>query len=154
MKHLLAILIGLSFFGCYDSVKKPKRPDNLISEAKMVDIMYDTYLLNSAKGINKKMLEINGIYPQNYVYEKYGIDSTQFANSNNYYAYDTKTYESILQRIKDKINITKKEYEDLDKAEEKERQAKADSIKKAKARERDSLSGKKLISEIKPEGKN
>ncbi len=69
--------------------------------------MYDVFLLNAAKGINKKILEKNGISPQEYVYKKHNIDSLQFALSNNYYSYDTKTYEKIMENVKIKIEADK-----------------------------------------------
>lgn len=127
------------FFGCNNSIKKPKRPDNLIPKEKMADIMYDAYLLNSAKGINKIKLEESGLFPEKYIFEKYQIDSLQFANSNNYYAYDTKTYESIIKRIKERIESDKKKYEALDQIEEAERKKKSDSIRNLRAKEKDSL---------------
>ena len=138
MKKLLYIIIIL-IFSCNPSVEKPKKPNNLISEDKMVDIMYDVFILNSAKGVNKKMLELNGVLPEKYVFEKYGIDSTQFAESNNYYVYNTKTYESILNKIAEKINLKKKEYEALDKIEEAAKKKKEDSIRAARAKQKDSL---------------
>jgi hypothetical protein len=153
MKRLIYILICV-FFSCNSAVEKPKKPENLISEEKMVDIMYDVFLLNSAKGVNKKLLELNGVFPEQYVFEKYKIDSTQFANSNNYYAYDTKTYESILNRIKEKIDLKKKEFEALEKVEEAERIRKADSIKEVRAKERDSLVKYDKIDLKKPKGIN
>jgi hypothetical protein len=153
MKRLIYILICV-FFSCNSAVEKPKKPENLISEEKMVDIMYDVFLLNSAKGVNKKLLELNGVFPEQYVFEKYKIDSTQFANSNNYYAYDTKTYESILNRIKEKIDLKKKEFEALEKVEEAERIRKADSIKEVRAKERDSLVKYDKIELKKPKGIN
>lgn len=138
MKKLLYIIIIL-IFSCNPSVEKPKKPNNLISEDKMVDIMYDVFILNSAKGVNKKMLELNGVLPEKYVFEKYGIDSTQFAESNNYYVYNTKTYESILNKIAEKIALKKKEYEALDKIEEAAKKKKEDSIRAARAKQKDSL---------------
>jgi hypothetical protein len=138
MKRLFYIMVCL-FFSCNPSVEKPIKPENLIPEDKMVDIMYDIFILNSAKGVNKKMLELNGILPKDYVFEKYSIDSTQFAESNNYYVYDTKTYESILNRIAEKIDAKKKEYEALDKIEEAEKKRKEDSIKLVRIKEKDSL---------------
>jgi hypothetical protein len=153
MKRLIYILICV-FFSCNSAVENPKKPENLISEEKMVDIMYDVFLLNSAKGVNKKLLENNGVFPEQYVFEKHKIDSIQFANSNNYYAYDTKTYESILNRIKEKIDLKKKEYEALEKVEEAERIRKADSIKEVRAKERDSLVKNNKIELIKPKGIN
>ncbi len=137
MKKLLYLVICI-FFSC-NNIEKPKKPDGLISKEIMADIMYDVFLLNSAKGVNKKLLELNGVLPEKYVFEKYNIDSTQFANSNNYYAYDTKTYESILNRIKEKIDSKKKEYEALDKVEEAARSKKTDSIRAIRAKAKDSV---------------
>lgn len=138
MKKLLYILICF-FFSCNSAIEKPQKPENLIPENKMVDIMYDVFLLNSAKGVNKIILEVNGVMPEKYIFEKYSIDSTQFAESNNYYVYNTKTYESILNKIKEKIDLKKKEYEALDKIEEAEKMKKADSIRKIRVKEKDSL---------------
>ena len=138
MKKLLYIVICL-FFSCNPSIEKPKKPENLIPEDKMVDIMYDVFILNSAKGVNKKMLELNGVLPKDYVFEKYSIDSTQFAESNNYYVYNTKTYESILDKVAEKIEVKKKEYEAIDKIEEAEKRRKEDSIRAVRSREKDSL---------------
>jgi len=139
MRNLLSFIVLLTFFGCGDGIERPPKPEDLISQDEMAEIMYDVYLLNSAKGVNKKILEENGIYPEKYVFEKYGIDSTQFAKSNDYYAYDIKTYESILQKIKEKIELKKTEYEALEKAEEEARKKKEDSLRKVRTKEKDSL---------------
>lgn len=149
MKKLFFILICF-FFSCNSGIEKPQKPENLIPEEKMADIMYDVFLLNSAKGVNKIILEANGVLPEKYVFEKYSIDSTQFAESNNYYVYNTKTYESILNRIKEKIDLNKKEYEALDKIEEAERKKKADSIREIRTKEKDSFI---KIGELKTIGK-
>lgn len=146
MKKLFYIIICF-FFSCNSSIEKPQKPENLIPEDKMAEIMYDVFLLNSAKGVNKIILEVNGVMPENYIFEKYSIDSTQFAESNNYYVYNTKTYESILNKIKEKIDLKKKEYEALDKIEEAEKMKKADSIREIRKREKDSLV---KIGELKP----
>lgn len=146
MKKLFYIVICF-FFSCNSAIEKPQKPQNLIPEEKMADIMYDVFLLNSAKGVNKVILETNGVLPEKYVFEKYSIDSTQFAESNNYYVYNTKTYESILNRIKEKIDLKKKEYEALDKIEEAEKKKKADSIRAIRSKEKDSLL---KIGELKP----
>lgn len=153
MKKTLYIIICF-FFSCNTSIEKPKKPDHLISEMEMIDIMYDVFLLNSAKGVNKKVLEYNGVFPENYVFEKYSIDSTQFAESNNYYAYDTKIYESILKRLKEKIDGKKKEYEALDKLEEAANKKKADSLRAVRVKEKDSLLKINGIKPIRNEQKN
>ena len=106
MKYCVFIIVLLVFLGCTDS-DRPAKPDNLIGEAQMSDIIYDVFLLNAAKGINKRILENNGILPQEYVYKKYSIDSLQFAKSNDYYSYDVKTYESIMERVKQRLELEK-----------------------------------------------
>ena len=134
MKYLIYIFVIVLCFGC-QNVERPKKPDNLISEGKMADIFYDVFILNSAKGINKKIIEANGVFPEDYVFEKYNIDSLQFALSNNYYAYNTKVYSSIMDEVKAKINAEKKVYEALKEAEfelERKEKRKRDSIKKIK----------------------
>lgn len=147
MKNIINIFTLLIILGCNTAIEKPKKPDQLITEAKMADIMYDIFLLNAAKGVNKTLLENSGIDPEQYVFEKHGIDSTQFANSNNYYSYDTKTYESILQRVKDKIDVEKKEYEAIEDAEEQARARTADSLREVRAKTKDSLIN---IKDLKP----
>ena len=125
MKHFFYILIFISFFGC-NSINRPKKPKDLISTEKMSAIMYDLYILNAAKGVNKKVLELNGIMPLEYVYKKHGVDSLQFAESNTYYAYDTKIYSEIVHKVKADLEKDKVLYEKLTKEEQ---QAK-DSIRK------------------------
>lgn len=147
MKNLVGIIIILLFFGCGNSIEKPEKPENLIPEDKMIEILYDAFLLNSAKGINKIKLEESGLLPEKYIFDKYQIDSTQFANSNNYYAYDTKTYESILKRLREKIEKDKKEFEALDLVEEDAKKKISDSLRKIHAKEKDSLF---KIGELKP----
>jgi len=116
---LKLLILTLLLSSCY-GLQKPEKPDNLISEDKMVDILIELTLVSSAKGINKRELENRGIVPDTFVYKKHKIDSTQFANSNTYYAYDIKTYTEIYQRVKDSLEILRTIYK------------KADSIEKAK----------------------
>ena len=59
MKKL--ILIFLIFHSCGFTNDETLVPDNLISEEKMIDILYDMSLISVSKGINKKILENNGV---------------------------------------------------------------------------------------------
>ncbi|MBO3099118.1 DUF4296 domain-containing protein [Gelidibacter pelagius] len=134
MKHLFYILILISFVGC-NTINRPKKPKDLIAKNKMSDIMYDLYILNAAKGVNKKVLELNGIMPSEYVYKKYGIDSLQFAQSNTYYAYDTKAYAALVEKVKTDLQKDKDLYEKLTKEEQRVK----DSIKKANKKVKDTI---------------
>lgn len=112
MKQLLYFLIFTFLIGC-NSVDRPKKPKNLIGKDKMSDVMYDLYILNAAKGVNRKLLEKNGVMPMAYVYDKYDIDSLQFAESNTYYAYDIKTYNGMVEKVKERLKKDKDLYEQL-----------------------------------------
>ena len=97
--------------------------------------LYDLNVLNAAKGINKNVLETNGIQPETFLFNKHNIDSLQFAQSNNYYAYDTKTYESIVTKVKERMESDKVKYEALAEKEKK----KQDSIIAAAKKKKDTL---------------
>ena len=87
MKRVLIIIFVLNLNSCYDNVDNEK-PQDLISEENMVNIIYDMSLINVSKGINKRIIENNGMRPKSYILNKYNIDSIQFVNSNRYYSKD------------------------------------------------------------------
>lgn len=134
MKYLLYILICVSLVGC-SHVDKPKKPKNLIAKEKMSDIIYDLYILNAAKGVNRKLLELNGVMPLEYIYRKYEIDSLQFAESNTYYAFNTEIYSNIIDKVKADLEKNKNQFEILAKKD----QARQDSIRAVDSKKEDSL---------------
>lgn len=120
MKYFFYILIFGLIVGC-KGIDRPKKPKDLIAKDRMSDIMYDLYILNAAKGINKKVLEINGIMPIDYVYKKHGVDSLQFAESNTYYAYDIEVYAKLVEKVKAEFQKEKELFEKLTEEEQKSR---------------------------------
>ena len=80
MKKL--IYIFLIFYSCGSITEENVIPNNLIPEDKMIDILYDMSLISVSKGINKRILENNGMKPKKYILKKYNIDSLQFVVSN------------------------------------------------------------------------
>ena len=110
MKKLNYILIIFSLFGSVNNslIEHPNVPEDLISQEKMVDIIYDMTLISVAKGVNKSILENNGIIPEEYIFKKYSIDSVIFAENNEYYSFDLKIYQSIYDEVKIKLNKNKK----------------------------------------------
>lgn len=148
-RFLVFILISFFVLSC-NNIDKPKKPDNLISKNKMIDIITDISLVNAAKGVDRKLVEEKGINIENYVYKKYAIDSLQFAKSNNYYAYDVKEYEDIYAQVKLRLEQQKAKFEKLKEKEKKEK----DSIRNAKRKKRDSLKSSKpgeKLKEFKPD---
>ncbi len=117
-------------FAC-QRAKRPERPDNLIPKEKMADILLDMFIVNSAKGVNKRVLERNGVDPETYILDKHGIDSIQFAASNAFYAYDIKDYRQIMDDVARKIEHQKVKYDSINKVEEAERKRRNDSMRAA-----------------------
>lgn len=113
-----------------------KKPTNLISEDQMVEILYDVMIINSAKGVNKQLLENNIQNPKEYIYTKHNIDSLQFAESSAYYTNKRDVYKSIYDRLDLKLNAKKTAYETI--IENQKR--KKDSIKKSIEESSDTLS--------------
>ncbi len=112
MKKHAIILIGLMvFFSC--AQKLLEKPDNLIPKDKMVSILKDMTVINAAKSTNSGILKEYGIDPTNYVFKKYDIDSTQFVESDRYYASLPQEYESIYREVE---SLLEKEQERMEEA--------------------------------------
>ncbi|MUU78604.1 DUF4296 domain-containing protein [Winogradskyella endarachnes] len=132
LKYFIAlVVIGVLALAC-ENIEKPNKPDNLIPESQMADLLYDVYVVNSAKGVNRKALEVNGIIPQDYILSKHNIDSAQFAESNKYYSFNTENYKKIVTSVKERLEKEKQVFEDERKAEKEAQKVQRDSVKKKK----------------------
>ena len=105
MKKLTCIFLVL--FSCSFTIEKKEVPDNLISEEEMINILYDMSLISVSKGINKRILENNGMKPKKYILKKYDIDSLQFVTSNEYYSKDLERYLSIYEEVLNKLEVNR-----------------------------------------------
>ena len=88
---------------CQDGVVN--KPDRLIERDKMVDVIYDLALLDGIK--SRDPLNLQGVYPNEFIYKKYKIDSLQFAKSNQYYASDIRKYKKIYEEVGVRIENNK-----------------------------------------------
>jgi len=101
MKKLTAFLCLLIVLGCGDTaVEKPER---LIDEEVMIDILYDLAILDAMRTQKPLSLTMNNIDPDKYIYKKYKIDSLQFAQSNRYYASEIKSYKKMYERVQKRL---------------------------------------------------
>ena len=106
MKKLALLLAVILLFSCRqgDVVDKP---DNLIDDDKMADVLYDLALLQSMRSQTNTVLEENNIDPKLYVFRKYNIDSLTFVQSHRYYASRLEEYEKIQKKVKEKLLASK-----------------------------------------------
>lgn len=137
-RYLFIMVLSIVVFSC-ERKNKPPKPSNLISKDKMENILYDLYIINAAKGVNRKLLEDKGIVPESYVLNKHQIDSVQFSESNAYYAFDPDLYKEIVEKVKVRLENNKKTFEDLEEKESEKAQKRRDSITKLNERRRDSI---------------
>lgn len=102
-----------------------KKPDDLIPKNQMVDLLTDMLIATGAENIKNIELERNvNYFPL--VFEKYGIDSTRFKESNHYYTSQIDDYEKILKKVDERLKAMK---EKLDNEIKLQDSLKNDSIK-------------------------
>ncbi len=99
-KYVLPVLF-LSLTACNDALLE--KPDNLIPEDKMVEVLKDLAIVNAAKSTNISVLRDHDIQPMTYIYQRHDIDSVQFVESDRYYASLPVTYERIYKKVESKL---------------------------------------------------
>ena len=102
--------------------------DNLISEDKMIEILYDMSLISVSKGINKRIIENNGMKPKKYILKKHNIDSIQFVASNEYYSKDLEAYLSIYEEVLKKLQSNREIVIDTIESKKEERARRSEEI--------------------------
>ena len=113
MKRLLSILILLSLIVSCQDINRTPKPDNLIPEDKMVDVLTEISLLHGARSYNRALMEEKGIDPYPYLSNKFGIDSTQLVRSNEYYAQNYRQYKRIYDSVKVRLEALVVEYDSI-----------------------------------------
>jgi hypothetical protein len=134
MKKAVFFFFGMLLLSCGEKVVE--KPENLIPKEKMVDILHDLSLLNATKAAFGSKFKESGIDVMDFLYEKYEIDSVQFVESDLYYASIPLEYQSIYEKVEERIDNRKNIMENISKQ-------KNDSIKKVQLRRRDSIKAKR-----------
>ena len=124
------LLVFLMVVSCAEKVVE--EPDNLIPKEKMIDILHDLAILNATKTTIGAKLDESGIDIMEFLYQKYQIDSTQFSESDLYYASLPLEYQAIYTEVETRLDKRQKAMEE---ATEK----KNDSIRKANEKRSDSI---------------
>jgi len=141
LKKLFLVLSIAAFVACQD-IDKSEKPNDLIPEEKMVDVITEISLMQSARNFNKRLYENSGIKGEEYIFKKYNVDSLQLKRSNNYYADNYVIYQRIYDSVKKRFEKMKVKLDTLQNQERRIR----DSIAEAK---RDSLGEK--VDSLNPE---
>jgi hypothetical protein len=99
-------------FSCAE-IGDNRSPDDLIPAEQMSAIMADIIIMKNIKRESSYIKEKENLLVQEYLFEKYGIDSLQLANSQSYYAKNPKKYvpifkmvENHLKKLSDSIEVS------------------------------------------------
>ena len=97
-KIIFILLILFVAVGCESSYKKP---DNLIDKKQIENIIFDILILNS---INANSLMTEGeIISDEFVFQRYSVDSVQFYESEMYYSKMPRVHSQIYSNVKKRI---------------------------------------------------
>ena len=121
-KIILFLAIAITFVSCKEEVI-PK-PDRLIAQDVMVDIMYDLTILEAIKNQNPASLDTFKINSRAYIFKKYKIDSIQYAKSNIYYSSDYDEYKSMFEQISKRLEVKTQSVDSLIKKQKKKKSVK------------------------------
>lgn len=127
MKKIITIAFVFSLLAACQNINYPAKPKNLIPEEKMAEVLTDLHIFNASKSYNRNMLQESGLSPQQFIFEKHGIDSLQFQKSNAYYSINPDKYLSIYNKIQNSLEIRKTEIDTIIAIETRKRE---DSIQK------------------------
>jgi hypothetical protein len=133
-KIIVFLLIVIISSACANKAETPK-PKKLIDKAVMENILYDLALLQALKSYSPEKLTKNDINSKTYIYQKYKIDSAQFADNNSYYASDVVAYKVLFDNVAARLEKEKKAIEDINSKELQLKSKKIqDSLKRTSAK--------------------
>ena len=118
-KYLLFFILIAS---CQNIEKAPK-PEKLIPEPKMIDILEDLAKIDAATNLNQKAYNEKGFDATRYIFEKYGIDSAQFARNNAYYLENFEASKRMYEEVRHRLEKQKKVLDSIIIVEDSVRQA-------------------------------
>lgn len=101
MKQLLFVFVALFVASC--SKNPVPKPDNLLDEETMVDIIYDVSILQATDGSMPQKLTESNIKMDQYIFEKYKIDSVTYRQNQLYYAGNARKYKKIYKKVLERL---------------------------------------------------
>lgn len=105
MKQILFLFFSLLVLSC--SKNPVPKPDNLLDEEVMVDIIFDISVLQATDGSMPYKLSENNIKMDQYIFEKYKIDSLTYHQNQMYYAADARKYKKIYKKVIERLEEEK-----------------------------------------------
>ena len=110
MKQILFLLVSLLVLSCTNN-PVPK-PDNLLDEEVMVEILFDVAVLNAAQNVKPSVLREHNIETQTFIFNKYKIDSITYHQNQRYYASKVDKYKRMHKKVLERLEQVKSQTND------------------------------------------
>jgi hypothetical protein len=117
-RNFLSLILISMTLSC-SSTGAVEKPDNLIKELVMERVLYDIIVLEAMSTFKPKNPDFESVYGKPYIYKKYGIDSLQLVQSDNYYAKFPRIYTRMYSNIQKRMGKVKDSLTELDKLQRK-----------------------------------
>lgn len=85
----------------------PDKPEKLLTEQEMENIMYDISMLQAIRSFAPQKLTDNNVNAHTYIFKKYKIDSLTLAQNQLYYAQNLDAYKKIQKSVTGRLNADK-----------------------------------------------
>lgn len=144
MRVFLTFVFLLLIMACQGVQSVPK-PDKIIEKATMENIIYDITIINSARGYNPQLFVQTGVDPECHVFEKYEIDSAQYAQNTLYYSSAIEDYKELIERVRKRVEAKHTVLDSLFKEEKRIKDSIRHERGKRLKQEKDSLNALKKI---------
>lgn len=105
MKKTFCVLAAVVMLASCRQGNVVEEPANLIEEEQMVNMLYDLSLLQASYSVIN--LEDKRIDGQKFLKDKYGVDSTAFAQSHKYYAAQPEKYQKLQRQVVERLEAEK-----------------------------------------------
>jgi hypothetical protein len=105
--------------GCQD-IDKQKKPENLIPEDKMVNVLVDMLKVSGSQSYSNIKYRRRDVNAKKLIFKKYDIDSLQLRESTSYYASDFEVNERIYDSVRSRLKFEDKKIDSLLGKQEKE----------------------------------
>ena len=102
MRRFIIIILFLFLFSCLNH-KKTNPPEDLIEQELMSKIMLDVMLMKNINRNGYAIKEKRNILVDQYILLKYGVDSLQFNQSQDFYSKNPKEYAYIFEMVQSKL---------------------------------------------------
>ena len=127
-KHFIIALLSFLVINCTSNTIL-KKPDDLIPRDKMVNLLTDLLLANSADNIRNTQDKRNVQYFP-LVFEKYQVDSAQFRASNYYYTSRIDDYDKIMKEVETRFQTLIDTYQKEQRETDSLKRLETDSIRR------------------------